>query len=138
MPELKVVLCRSGDYDPEPKLVLDLVERFPAVRIIDLKREEFQRRREEVRDAEVFVGWPDDDQLAAMPSLRWLQLPSAGANGYTNRPSLSEQVVVTNSSGVFGIPGAEHAIALMLSFTRQLHVHFEPEKEGLEAQFGMP
>jgi phosphoglycerate dehydrogenase-like enzyme len=127
----KVILCRSGDYKPSRELVQGLEESFPSVRFVDIQKEQFMSRLDDVSDAQVFVGWPDDEQLSAMPSLKWVQLPSAGANGYTDRPALKEHVMLTNSSGVFGVPGAEHAIALMLAFTRQLHIHWDQQKERI-------
>ncbi len=78
---------------------------------------------EQLKDAEVFVGWPSDEQLQLMPHLRWLQLPSAGANQFAGNPLIAGQVVITNASGVFGVPGAEHIIALMLAFVRELPLY---------------
>ncbi|TBL80115.1 D-2-hydroxyacid dehydrogenase [Paenibacillus thalictri] len=131
MQQTKVILCRTGDYNPGRELVQALEREFPEVHFIDLPKGEFEQRKEEVKDAQVFVGWPDENQLNALPELRWIQLPSAGANGYTQRSALAEHVIVTNSSGVFGVAGAEHAIALMLAFTRQLHVHYDQQRRKI-------
>jgi phosphoglycerate dehydrogenase-like enzyme len=120
-------MCYSGDFVLDDRHVARLQKRFPQVEFIGKKREEFEAS--ELKEAEVFIGWPSDEELAAMPLLKWVQLPSAGADGYVNKAALSEDVVVTNSSGVFGVPGAEHALALMLAFTRQLHVHFRQQTE---------
>lgn len=131
MDRTKVVVCRSGDFNPGRELIQALEADFPALHVIDLKKEEFAGRAEELHGAEIFIGWPDDEQLLAMPSLRWVQLPSAGANGYTDRPTLREDIQITNSSGVFGVPGAEHAVALLLALTRQLHIHFEQQQSKI-------
>ncbi|GIQ69949.1 D-2-hydroxyacid dehydrogenase [Xylanibacillus composti] len=128
MKRTKVILCRSGDYDPDVKLVRQLADEFPEVTFVDLRKDEFLARQEELLDAEVFVGWPTREQLEALPNLKWVQLQSAGANGYTNNPYLREDVALTNASGVFNVPGAEHALALMLAFARQLHVHFDQQQ----------
>lgn len=79
---------------------------------------------EQLKDAEAFIGWPSDEQLRLMPNLKWLQLPSAGANQFTGNTLIPEEsVVITNASGVFGVPGAEHIIALMLAFVRELPLY---------------
>ncbi|NHN28963.1 D-2-hydroxyacid dehydrogenase [Paenibacillus agricola] len=106
-----------------------LKQQFPQISFVTGKRGELPQS--ELEEAVVYVGWPTDDEIRAMPKLQWIQLPSAGADGYVSNPALREQVVVTNSSGVFGVPGAEHAIALMLAFTRQLHVHFRQQAEKI-------
>lgn len=58
-----------------------------------------------------------------MPHLKWLQLPSAGANQFAGHPLIPGRVVITSASGVFGVPGAEHIIALMLAFVRELPLY---------------
>lgn len=79
--------------------------------------------RENLKDTDAFIGFPTDKMIQAMPHLRWLQLPSAGANHFANHPLLAEDVVLTNASGVFGVSGAEHILALILAFARELPVH---------------
>lgn len=128
MNKTKVILCRGGDYDPEEELVRKLAEAFPEADIVDIRKERLDMQLEEHQDAEVFVGWPTREQLEALPRLKWVQLQSAGANGYTNNPYLRDDIVLTNASGVFNVPGAEHALALMLAFTRQLHVHMDQQR----------
>jgi len=47
-------------------------------------------------------------------------------------PAVSESgVTVTNSAGVFAVPMAEHAMALMLAFARALHVCMRRSPEAL-------
>jgi phosphoglycerate dehydrogenase-like enzyme len=68
--------------------------------------------------AEVIVGglWPED--VGGATSLRWLQIGSAGANRILDL--LPAHVILTNASGVFGIPIAEHVLAMMLALVRQI------------------
>ncbi len=72
-------------------------------------------------DAEIVFGWLSKEQLEKAVSLRWLQLPSAGADGFTNKESYhNSDIRVTNSSGVYGIPIAEHVFGMILSHNRNL------------------
>ncbi|RYL86517.1 D-2-hydroxyacid dehydrogenase [Sporolactobacillus sp. THM19-2] len=84
-----------------------------------------------LNDAVAFIGWPSDDELKAMPRLQWLQLPSAGANHFARHPNLSEQVVLTNASGVFGVSGAEHIFSLLLAFTRNLADYIKQQEKQI-------
>ncbi|TDF98733.1 D-2-hydroxyacid dehydrogenase [Paenibacillus piri] len=126
---MKAVLCYAGDFNLEESHVERLRRQLPEVTFVCKPRPELAP--DDLQDAAVFIGWPTDEELAAMPSLRWVQLPSAGADSIVNRQLLRDDVIVTNSSGVFGVPGAEHALALMLAFTRQLHVHFRQQSERI-------
>lgn len=83
--------------------------------------------------AEVIVGgiWPEDVARAA--SLRWLQLGSAGANRIVDL--LPSHVTLTNASGVFGVPIAEHVMAMMLALARQIP---ESVRAAGEARWSQP
>jgi len=76
-----------------------------------------------IEDAVAFIGGPSAKLLRAMPSLRWLQLPSAGANQMAQHPDLARDVTLTNASGVFGVLGAEHTMALLLALTREIPLY---------------
>jgi phosphoglycerate dehydrogenase-like enzyme len=70
--------------------------------------------------AEVMFGWPTEEQLQQAENLKWLHLPSAGADGYTKRELYknSSEIQISNSSGVFGKPIAEHVFTMILSYNR--------------------
>ena len=74
--------------------------------------------------AEIFFGWPPTEFLKEAQNLSWVHLPSAGADGYANQEVYAHpEVILTNSSGVYGIPMAEHAFSMMLAFNRSLHTY---------------
>ena len=70
--------------------------------------------------ADVMVGWPDPDLLAASP-LRLLLLPSAGYEEYLI-PELAakDSLVVCNAGGAYSEGVAEHCVAMMLALVRRL------------------
>ncbi|MFT8871067.1 MAG: D-2-hydroxyacid dehydrogenase [Sporolactobacillus sp.] len=79
---------------------------------------------ETLAEAEIFIGWPSMETLRAMPHLQWLQLPSAGADVYSDQcTAMSPQVTVTNASGVYNSAGAEHILASLLALARRLDRH---------------
>ena len=76
---------------------------------------------EMLQKAEIIFGWPPIEQLPKALKLKWLHLPSAGADYYTIRENYyNQEIQVTNSSGVFGLPIAEHVFAMILSYNRNL------------------
>lgn len=78
--------------------------------------------RAALRRSHVVFGSPRLEWLADATALRWLHLPSAGADRYVTDPTLAARgVVLTNSTGVYGIPISEHVFALLLALTRQIH-----------------
>ena len=70
--------------------------------------------------ADVMVGWPDPDLLAAS-SLKLLLLPSAGYEEYlTPELAAKEGLVVCNAGGAYSEGVAEHCVAMMLALVRRL------------------
>jgi len=59
---------------------------------------------------EIFFGSPRKESLKRMTSLKWLQLSSAGLNGYDDRSLYSGDVLLTTARGVYGLPISECVI----------------------------
>jgi phosphoglycerate dehydrogenase-like enzyme len=124
---MKVAISYSGDFIWDESQVGRIRRRFPDVEFVEGRRGEWTR--DVLEEAEVWMGFPSEEELFRMKALKWLQLPSAGADSYVRSGALPPQVNLTMASGVFGVPGAEHALALMLAFARQLHVHFRQQTQ---------
>lgn len=73
------------------------------------------------RNAGAIIGYCDDELLAATTALTWVQIFSSGAEGCLDSPKIaSDEVVLTNMQKMSAPTIAEHAVALMLSLTRNL------------------
>ncbi len=80
--------------------------------------------------AEIFFGWPDVKKLKETRSLRWLHLPSVGADRFAKRDLFyHSDCQLTCSRGVFGIPISEHVLCLLLSFSRAMPSYVEQRKK---------
>ncbi len=125
-PELEVLLAYGGDFQPEEGLRAALEKRFPDLRVRETRGDE----PEGLEAVRVCVGTPGPAQLTAMSRLEWIQLPSAGANGWPDRTDLPERVQVTTASGVFGVAAAEHVLALLLALSRRIPWHLANQREA--------
>ncbi len=75
-------------------------------------------------DADVAFGQPNPDQVLELPRIAWVHLTTAGYTRY-DTPAFREGMtsrggVLTNSSGVYDEPCAQHILAMMLGLARQL------------------
>lgn len=91
-------------------------------------------RDERLLDAEIAFGQPDVDQLFESSRLKWIHLSSAGYTKY-DRDDLRESfrqrdIVMTNSSTVYAEPCAQHALAMMMCFARQLMMSYDEQRAG--------
>ena len=65
-------------------------------------------------DVEILLGRQAPDDLGAVPSLRWLQVPSAGVDHLSGDPPWQKGLVVTNAKGVYAVPIAEYVTGMIL------------------------
>ncbi len=74
-----------------------------------------------IRDAEIVAHWEfSAEQLAAATHLRWFQSLSAGVEGLPLTDFKARGIPLANSSGAHVSNMAEHLLALMLAFARNL------------------
>ena len=97
-----------------------LHERFPDIDFVLAELAEDVER--EVRDAEVVFGYLTGSQFQTARKLRWIQSPDAGVEKlFQELPDIADtDVAVTNARGAGAPQIGEHAVALMLMFSRGL------------------
>lgn len=69
---------------------------------------------------EIIVGSRAPADLGGVPSLRWLQVPSAGVDHLAADPPWARGVRVTNARGVFAIPIGEYVSGAILRINQPL------------------
>jgi phosphoglycerate dehydrogenase-like enzyme len=72
-----------------------------------------------LQETEIIIGFPDKGLLPKCPNLRWLQLSSAGAEGFA--PFIRGDVVLTNATGAYGNAVSTYMLAYVLTFFLRLH-----------------
>jgi phosphoglycerate dehydrogenase-like enzyme len=77
------------------------------------------------------VGFCTPEVLAAAPKLRWIQALSAGVERCLAIPAVRERgLLLTNMQRVAGPVMAEHVMALMLAFSRNLQFYLPEQRAG--------
>jgi D-2-hydroxyacid dehydrogenase (NADP+) len=79
--------------------------------------------------AAAFGHFPPGAIAAAAPPLEWVQLHSAGVDGYLTDDLVASGVVLTSVRGLRGTAGAEHILGLMLMFNRGLKYFYDRQRE---------
>lgn len=113
-----------------------LIDTLGAERFIQVPgRDALRAALHEHPDAEVVITvFPPEDLLTLAPDLRWLQLASAGVE-HAMRAGVvrAEGPVVTNASGVHGVPISEFVLSAMLVWARKW-----PELLALQREHDWP
>lgn len=94
-------------------------------------------KESDIKNAEIIFGWPRYRHLEIADNLKWLHLPSAGVDNYADKALyINDDILLTNSSGVYGKPIAEHVIAMILSYNRNLpHYTLKKQENKWEKQY---
>lgn len=73
---------------------------------------------EALRDADVILGNVPPEMLKFCEKLEWMQICSAGTDGYMD--VVPEGVIVTNGTGAYGPAISEHVLAMLLMLKRDM------------------
>ena len=125
MNPLQILVQPGGDFVLWDRHVARIREVAPEAMLRTIPANDV--RAADVAAAEIIFGAPNREWVAQSAALRWVQLPSAGSDGWaTVRPD----VLLTKASGVFGIPIAEWVLGSMLMLTRNMHLYRDLQRES--------
>jgi len=118
--ETKLVICvwhPFTEWRPPPLLKESIRARYPEMRVLHLP--DYQRLPQELPDADIFVGYSlRAEQLAHARQLKWIHSTAAGVAQLMYPELRQSGVMVTNASGIFSVPMAEHTMGLILALAR--------------------
>lgn len=80
---------------------------------------------EDLKDTEIVFGNISPALCNTSDSLKWIQLDSAGADGYE---TLSEDILLTNASGAYNTAISEHMLACTLAVVKNLYRYREQQE----------
>src|SRR6266404_4744349 len=120
--ETKLVICVWHPFSEwRPKLVLveSIRERHPEMRVLHLPN--YDALPQELPDAKIFVGYSlRAEQLLHAKQLQWIHSTAAGVSQLMYPELRQSGITVTNASGIFSVPMAEHTMGLLLAMARNL------------------
>jgi phosphoglycerate dehydrogenase-like enzyme/glyoxylase-like metal-dependent hydrolase (beta-lactamase superfamily II) len=88
-------------------------------------------------DADGVIGFCTPELVRASKKLRWVQVLSAGVENYVTIPELvKSDIVLTNTQKVYAPEIGDHALAMLLAFTRGLRAQIP--HQIAEARWGLP
>ncbi|MGH2458327.1 MAG: D-2-hydroxyacid dehydrogenase [Chloroflexota bacterium] len=106
-------------YPPEDESLPERIRRaVPSVSVI-VARDAAEAARE-IADADAVYGRVDRDLLAAARRLRWIQSPAIGLERTMFPELIAHPLVMTNPRGIFADDIADHVLAMVTGFARQM------------------
>ncbi|HEX2664215.1 MAG TPA: D-2-hydroxyacid dehydrogenase [Candidatus Acidoferrum sp.] len=118
--ETKLVICvwhPFTEWRPKPLVAEALRKRWPEMRVVHLP--DYDTLPQELPDTDIFVGYSlRAKQLEDAKKLKWLHSTAAGVAQLMYPELRDSGILVTNPSGVFSVPMAEHTMGLLLALAR--------------------
>ncbi len=116
----KLVICvwhPFTEWRPKPMLAEAVRRRWPAMRVIHLPN--FDPLPQELPDTDIFICYSiRADQLKSAKQLKWVHSTAAGVAQLMYPELRDSGILVTNASGIFSVPMAEHTMGLILALAR--------------------
>src|SRR6266849_97221 len=118
--DTKLVICVWHPFTfwrPQPVLPETLRQHWPEMRVLHLP--DYDSLAQELLDTDIFVGYSlRPQQLPLAKKLKWLHSTAAGVAQLMYPELRDSGIVVTNPSGIFSVPMAEHTMGLLVALAR--------------------
>jgi phosphoglycerate dehydrogenase-like enzyme len=118
--ETKLVICvwhPFSEWRPKPLLAEAIRARYPEMRVLHLPN--YDPLAQELPDTAIFVGYSlRAEQLVHARELQWIHSTAAGVAQLMYPELRQSGITVTNASGIFSVPMAEHTMGLILAMAR--------------------
>lgn len=118
--ETKLVICVWHSFTfwrPQPVLPRTLQSRWPEMRVVHLP--DYDALPAELPDTDIFVGYSlRAEQLRHAKKLKWIHSTAAGVAQLMYPELRDSGILVTNPSGIFSPPMAEHTMGLLVALAR--------------------
>lgn len=105
-----------------PEVVADWQSASTKVKVVNVTPDKVMS---EIADADAFVGVIKPEEVVAGKKLKWVQITSAGVENVLHKSGSTalrdSNITVTNNQIVQGPEIADHALAMLLYFTRKLN-----------------
>jgi phosphoglycerate dehydrogenase-like enzyme len=136
--ETKLVICvwhPFTEWRPKPAMAEAIRKRWPEMRVLHLPN--YDGLPKELPDTDIFVGYSlRAEQLKAAKKLMWIHSTAAGVAQLMYPELRDSGILVTNPSGIFSVPMAEHTMGLLLALARnfpdsvrhQDHAHWSQQE----------
>jgi phosphoglycerate dehydrogenase-like enzyme len=84
-----------------------------------------------VKSADIIIGNVPPEYIKGSKKLKWLQLNSAGTDGYCEAGVIPEGAYLTNASGAYGLAISEHMLGMLLEIKKNLNLYYLNQKKYL-------
>jgi phosphoglycerate dehydrogenase-like enzyme len=134
--ETKLVICvwhPFTEWRPKPLMAEAIRKRWPEMRVLHLP--DYDTLPPELPDTDIFVGYSlRPKQLKEGKKLKWIHSTAAGVAQLMYPELRDSGILVTNPSGIFSVPMAEHTMGLLVALARNFPDSVRQQDRALWSQ----
>lgn len=82
-----------------------------------------------IESVDAIIGNVKPALLKNAVNLKWLQLNSAGTDGYCDKGVLPEKTILTNATGAYGLALSEYMLAVLMAMQKHLYRYYDNQKQ---------
>jgi len=125
----------SSFWPLQPEVIAKIQTVAPEYEILDISTKPTD---EQLADCEIFFGNVNPEMVHKMPNLKWVHVESAGVEWYISpEMGLPADIILTNSSGAYGISIAEYMLTVTLMLLRNASGYIAQQNAHIWASLGM-
>lgn len=130
----KIVVVKSRIDESQKNLIVETAAKYGyTVEVYS----DLNEAKPHLEDAEIIHGL-GPDLLNAAPNAKWYAIASAGINGYDADLVESRNMLISNSSGTYGVTIAEHIIMMSLMIMRNMFLYEDARKSHKWIGYPLP
>ena len=134
--QTKLTICVRhpfSEWCPPASLGEAIRRRWPAMRVVHLP--DYDDLPQELPDTDIFVGYSlRAQQLTDAKKLKWIHSTAAGVAQLMYPELRDSGILVTNPSGIFSVPMAEHTMGLLIALVRNFADSVRQQDRGRWSQ----
>lgn len=77
-----------------------------------------------VKEANIIIGNVSPTMIKGTNKLEWIQLNSAGTDGYCEEGVLPKNALLTNATGAYGLALSEHMLGMVFEIKKKLNLYY--------------
>jgi phosphoglycerate dehydrogenase-like enzyme len=121
------------EWRPKPLMSETIRARWPQMRVVHLPN--YDCLPEELPDTDIFVGYSlRAHQLVDGKKLKWIHSTATGVAQLMYPELRDSGIMVTNPSGIFSVPMAEHTMGMLLALARNFPDFVRQQDEAIWSQ----
>ena len=134
--QTKLTICVRhpfSEWCPPASLSEAIRRRWPAMCVVHLP--DYDRLPQELPNTDIFVGYSlRAQQLTDAKQLKWIHSTAAGVAQLMYPELRDSGILVTNPSGIFSVPMAEHTMGLLIALARNFPDSLRQQDRGCWSQ----